>query len=95
MPRTEPEGGCGGEPAAVAFRGISKAFGGVPVLRDFDLDIPAGQRLVIHLDRQRRTGGNPHQQQAGEQQRSDIDRVHAGIPVQRPGRVPTGAVGSV
>ncbi len=47
MTRTEPVGGCGGEPAAVAFWGVSKAFGAVPVLRDFDLDIPAGQRLVI------------------------------------------------
>ncbi len=47
MTRTEPVGGCGGEPAAVAFRGVSKAFGAVPVLRDFDLDIPAGQTIAL------------------------------------------------
>ena len=32
---------------AVRFRGVSKSFGDVHVLREVDLDVPAGQKVAI------------------------------------------------
>ncbi|CAN5821833.1 ectoine/hydroxyectoine ABC transporter ATP-binding protein EhuA [soil metagenome] len=37
----------GGAVPAVRFRGVSKSFGAVHVLRDVDLEVPAGQKLAI------------------------------------------------
>ncbi|CAN5521069.1 ectoine/hydroxyectoine ABC transporter ATP-binding protein EhuA [soil metagenome] len=38
---------AGGAVPAVRFRGVSKSFGAVHVLRDVDLEVPAGQKLAI------------------------------------------------
>jgi sulfonate transport system ATP-binding protein len=39
--RAEPRG------VGISIRGLNKSFGDVPVLRDLDLDVPAGQFLAI------------------------------------------------